>query len=128
MITSSCLKLNNLLYVLVKDSCIIFILFFCYWQFTFFLLLSVAQAIDCTDYVWGIGNGARDPMGVDYNPWRTPCYKRSIKFYCKSSSLQRWLYRVTEQLKVIFNYSNIVNTLLYSFNNVLCKKLNANVS
>ena len=30
--TSSCLKLNNLLNILVKDSCIIFILFLCYIQ------------------------------------------------------------------------------------------------
>ena len=32
MMTSSCLKLNNLLYLFVKDSCIIFILFLCYIQ------------------------------------------------------------------------------------------------
>ena len=40
MMTSSYLKLNNLLYLLVKDSCIIFILFLCYIQ----QLLAVSES------------------------------------------------------------------------------------
>ena len=58
--TSSCLKLNSLLYLLFKDSCIIFILFFCYIQqlllitiscsFTFFLSLP--------DHTCGKGKGS----------------------------------------------------------------------
>ena len=40
MMTYSYLKLNNLIYLLVKDSCIIFILFPCYIQ----QLLAVSES------------------------------------------------------------------------------------
>ena len=43
MMTSSCMKLNNLLYLLVKDSWIIFILFLCDIQ-QFFLLVCSSNA------------------------------------------------------------------------------------
>ena len=52
MMTSSCLKLNNLLYLLVKDSCIIFILFLSiYNSFTFldfFLNLAAGDSWSVT--------------------------------------------------------------------------------
>ena len=64
MMTSSNLKLNNLLYLLAKDFCIIFVLFLCYTQ-----QLLVAVLHSSCWYVARVRILLRGTPLIDQAPW-----------------------------------------------------------